>query len=213
MGRVTDILILGAGGHGREALDILRTGERHRPIGFLDDNPRLHGTEIDGLPVLGGAAWLEANLRPDLEVLIAIGNPKTVLALAYRLKSLKVVSPRVVSALAVVSPRATLGLGCLIFPQAFVSTGAVLDEHVTVNVGASISHDAKVGRGVLLNPGARLAGGAVVGDGAMIGMGARVIQGKRVGAGCVVGAGAVVIDDIPDGATAVGVPARVVKPG
>jgi acetyltransferase-like isoleucine patch superfamily enzyme len=48
-----------------------------------------------------------------------------------------------------------------------------------------------------------------VGDGGWIGAHATII-GCRVGSGAVVGAGAVVIEDVPDGAIAVGVPARVV---
>lgn len=204
---MTDLVILGAGGHGREALDILRASGR-APLGFLDANPALK--DVDGLPVLGGEDWLKG--PRGVEAIIAIGNPKVVLELAAKLDAWGIRFASAVSPAAVVSPRATLGPGCLIFPHAFVSAGAVLEGHVTVNVGASVSHDAKVGRGAILNPGARLAGGAIVGEGTMIGMGASVIQGKRVGAGCVIGAGAVVIDDIPDGATAVGVPARVVKP-
>jgi sugar O-acyltransferase (sialic acid O-acetyltransferase NeuD family) len=206
---VSDIVILGAGGHGREALDILRSAGS-AVKGFLDENPKLHGTDIDGLRVLGGLGWLEG--RRDVEALIAIGRPAIVLELAGRLAALGIRSPRALSPAAVVSPRASLGAGCLLFPQSFVSAGAALADHVTLNVGASVSHDASVGRGSLLNPGARLAGGVVVGPGAMIGMGAQVIQGKRIGAGATIGAGAVVIDDIPDGATAVGVPARVIKP-
>jgi serine O-acetyltransferase len=49
----------------------------------------------------------------------------------------------------------------------------------------------------------------VLGDGVMVGAGARVLGGITLGDGCTVGANAVVITDVPDGATAVGVPARV----
>lgn len=48
-----------------------------------------------------------------------------------------------------------------------------------------------------------------LGDGVFVGAGARVLGSIRLGDNCTVGANAVVIDDIPDGATAVGVPARV----
>lgn len=46
-------------------------------------------------------------------------------------------------------------------------------------------------------------------DGAFVGIGARVLGGITIGRGATVGANAVVIDDVPAGATAVGIPARV----
>src|SRR6478672_480995 len=57
-----DVIIAGAGGHGRVVLDILRAAGTHRVVGFLDANQDLHGTEIAGLPVLG-----HLNLLPKLK--------------------------------------------------------------------------------------------------------------------------------------------------
>jgi len=54
-------------------------------------------------------------------------------------------------------------------------------------------------------------GGITVDDGAWLGCGVIVLNGVRIGKGAVVGAGSVVKQDIPDGAIAVGIPARVVK--
>jgi serine O-acetyltransferase len=51
----------------------------------------------------------------------------------------------------------------------------------------------------------------VLGDGVVVGAGARILGGITLGDGCTVGANAVVINDVPAGATAVGVPARVLK--
>jgi serine O-acetyltransferase len=52
----------------------------------------------------------------------------------------------------------------------------------------------------------------VIGDGVMVGAGARILGGISLGDGCRVGANAVVITDVPAGATAVGVPARILLP-
>jgi serine O-acetyltransferase len=49
----------------------------------------------------------------------------------------------------------------------------------------------------------------ILGDGVMVGAGARILGGITLGDGCTIGANAVVIADVPPGATAVGVPARV----
>jgi acetyltransferase-like isoleucine patch superfamily enzyme len=57
---------------------------------------------------------------------------------------------------------------------------------------------------------ARKSAGITVGDGAWLGAGAKVLDGVEIGANAVIGAGAVVRESVPDRATAVGVPARIV---
>lgn len=54
-------------------------------------------------------------------------------------------------------------------------------------------------------------GGIIIDDDAWLGCGVIILDGVRIGKSAVVGAGAVVTHDVPDGALAVGVPARVVK--
>lgn len=54
-------------------------------------------------------------------------------------------------------------------------------------------------------------GGITIENDAWLGFGVTVLSGVRIGKGAVVGAGAVVTRDIPDGAIAAGIPARVVK--
>ena len=51
----------------------------------------------------------------------------------------------------------------------------------------------------------------IIGEGVFIGAGARVLGAIHLGDGCQIGANAVVLKDIPAGATAVGVPARVLE--
>jgi acetyltransferase-like isoleucine patch superfamily enzyme len=58
---------------------------------------------------------------------------------------------------------------------------------------------------------ARVSQGIVLGENVWLGTGAKVLDGVKIGSDVVVGANAVVTDDLPDGAVAVGVPARVVR--
>ena len=53
-------------------------------------------------------------------------------------------------------------------------------------------------------------GGIIVDDDAWIGHGAIVLDGVRIGKGAVIGSGAVITHDVPDGAIAIGVPARII---
>ena len=50
----------------------------------------------------------------------------------------------------------------------------------------------------------------VLGDNVFVGAGAKIVGAVRIGSNVKIGANAVVVDDIPDGATAVGIPAKVI---
>ena len=209
------VAIVGAGGHGREVAEILRhqSQERQGPsvLGFIDDNPDLHGRIINDLPVLGDWTWFEGIDRSEVAVICAVGTPQICMRLAKRAKSLSLDSVNAVSPLAYISPYAKIGEGIVMFPNAVVSTDSLLSDHCIVNIGATISHDTRVGRFSNINPGVHLAGDVTIGEGCYIGMGANVIQGTSIGDWTTVGAGAVVIKNLPANVTAVGVPAAVIK--
>ena len=60
-------------------------------------------------------------------------------------------------------------------------------------------------------PTCNISGEVNIGANAFFGTGAKIINRINVGSDAVIGAGAVVVSDIPDRATAVGVPAKVIK--
>jgi len=65
------VLILGAGEAGETLVRDLRRTGTYQPVGFLDDAARLHGGELQGLPILGGIADLE-HLAPEVAAQLAI---------------------------------------------------------------------------------------------------------------------------------------------
>ena len=209
------IVIIGAGGHGREVADIARhqaqVNNETGVLGFVDDNRDLHDKSLDGLPVLGDWSWFEGAGRENIAVVCAVGSPQVCRSLVERANALGLSFASVVSPLAHISPYARLGQGVTIFPNVVVNTGAFIDSYSILNIAVTVSHDAIVGRYCNINPGVRLAGNVTIGEGCYVGMGANVIQGRTVGAWSVVGAGAVVIRDLPTGVTAVGVPAEIIK--
>ncbi len=203
------VVIIGAGGQGREVADILRPGID--VIGFIDDNLELHGKAIDGLRVLGNWSWFEGMDRADIAVICAVGSPELSRRLTMRAESLGLSFASAISPLAYISSGARLGDGVTAFPYSVVNTGTVVESHSILNVGVTVSHDTKIGRYSNINPGAHLAGNVLLAEGCYIGMGANVIQGRSIGAWSVVGAGSVVTRDLPAGVTAVGIPAKIIK--
>lgn len=83
-------------------------------------------------------------------------------------------------------------------------TGVVIYEDAVVEAGCMIMQQVTLGQ--LAHGGA-----PIVEKGAYLGAGAKILGPVRVGAGARVGANAVVLEDVPPGATVVGIPARVVR--
>lgn len=104
---------------------------------------------------------------------------------------------------------ANIGFNCEVFSASRVTIGRdVLVAAYAYLIGGD--HDFSDKASPVLAQGRRSLG-ITVGDGAWLGAGAKVLDGVTIGARGVVGAGAVVRHDVPEGATAVGVPARVIS--
>jgi sugar O-acyltransferase (sialic acid O-acetyltransferase NeuD family) len=209
------VLIFGAGGHGQVVADILlrmqEAGAGIVPIGYLDDNPSLVGQQLLGLPVLGAVADLSA-ISHDA-VVIAIGDNRT---RERVFESLRAQGERFAIARhpsAVVAPDVEVGPGTMICAGAVVCPGSTVGANVLLNTSCTVDHHNRIADHVHITPGVHLGGEVTVGEGAFLGIGTSVVPRRTIGPWAVVGAGSVVSKDIPAGATAVGVPARVVRQG
>lgn len=211
----TKILIVGAGAQAQVLADLFllqaEQGVPVEPIGFVDDNPALAGSSFFDLPVLGTMA--EISLIPHDEVIIGIGHIGLRREIYDRLSAQGESFARAVHPSAVVSRGALLGPGSYIGPHAVVSINARIGVNVIVNGTAAVGHGCTVGDHAHVSGNVTLAGESSVGAGSMVGIGANILPRLRVGAGCVVGAGALVREDVPDGVTVVGVPARALPVG
>ncbi len=202
------LVIVGAGGHGREVLGLfLARGEAGCVAGFVDDSPLLRDCPVDDKPVLGGLAWLVGHAS-RYRAIVAVGDNTRRREVVERLARTGVAMSSVVAASAKVSPFANLAEGVMICTNAVVNSGASVGAHSIVNTAATVSHDAAIGSFVHLAPGAHIGGGASVGDGVLLGTGAVVNPMVNVGAWSTVGSGAVVARDVAAGRIAYGVPAR-----
>jgi acetyltransferase EpsM len=103
----------------------------------------------------------------------------------------------------------TLGEGTQVLYNAVIEPDARIGRHVIVNSSATVAHDCIVGDFAHVGPGARLCGGVELGEGVLVGAGAAVAPNVHIGDWAVIGLGAAVVADIPAGAVAYGVPARV----
>lgn len=87
--------------------------------------------------------------------------------------------------------------------------GVVIGETAVINEGCTLYHGVTLG-GTSWNKGKRH---PTLERGVVIGAGAKVLGPITVGEGAKIGSNAVVVREVPPGATAVGIPARIVEPG
>ena len=207
-----NLLIVGAGGHGRIVADSAIAGGRYKQIGFLDD--RLDTLKLPGTQsILGPVSAASRFLGEYHSAFVAIGDNPLRLELICKLSKLGFELPTIINPTAYVGSDVTIGMGSVLLANTVVNTGSVLGVGVIVNTGATIDHDNSLGDGVHVSPGAHLAGEVSVGACSWIGTGAAVIPQVKIGSHVMVGAGAVIIHDISDGDTVVGVPGHILCKG
>jgi len=212
---MTGVVILGAGGFARETywvfLEDNAEKKKWNVMGFVDDNPKLHGTELCDIPVLGGFEWLEQNAGKNFQVICGVGNPRLRKAIAARASALGFDFCTVVHPAVRMSRWVELGAGSIVTAGSILTTQIKIGPHTIVNLDTTIGHDTIVGAYCNINPGCHISGCVKFGDGVDFGTGAVIVHGKSVGDWSIIGAGAVVAEDIPSHVTAVGVPCRVIK--
>ena len=206
------LVIVGAGGHGKVVLDILRAAGLHEPVGFIDSSAGRSGSLFGGLPVFG-----TANVLPKLRqqgirgAIVAIGDCRARQKYAPLLRGEGFELLNAIHPTASISGDAVLGKNVVVAAQVSVCTEARINDSAILNTSCVVDHECEIGEAAHVCPGANLAGRVRVGTGAWIGIGANVIQCLSIGDHAIVGAGAVVVRDVPAFATVVGVPARVIK--
>ena len=196
------IMIVGAGGMGREAAWTIERINEVSPtwdiIGFADDAPSKQSGSIDGYPLLGSVATASQN-HPDAAILLAIGDNSTRERLYRQLRGSDF--PVIIDPSADVAPTAELRHGVFVGPRAVVSAGADIGKFVIVNARAGVGHDSILGDFAQVCPGATLSGHTVLGEHAFIGSNACTVPGVKVGARAKVAAGTPVFANVADDAT------------
>lgn len=182
-------------------------------LGYVDISPSSEAVRVGGkeYPYLGTDEELLGR-QEETDVVISAGNSSLRRKIAEVLEQNPYLKfPNLILQNTNICSDIRMGKGNIISMDCRVSTNVSIGDFVFLNMGAAVCHDSVLSDYVTLSPDVRLAGNVTVGAGSELGMGTKVMQGVCIGAGTVTGGGSMVIRDLPDGCTAVGVPAKVIK--
>jgi UDP-perosamine 4-acetyltransferase len=203
---------IGAGGHAKVLIDILRLRGEVEIIGLTDLNPTLWTTSVASVPVLGDDHLLPVLFAQGVTGAFVgvggVGDDTLRRRLYEQVRSIGFDMISIIHPGTIIAASAVIGAGVMIMAGATINPDAHLGDNVIINTGAIVEHDCQIGAHAHVAPGAVLSGGARVGEGAHIGAGAVVRQYLTIGPHAIVGAGAVVTKDVPAATTVVGIPAR-----
>ena len=194
--------IYGASGHAKVVIEILETSGYSINDLYDDDAEKINLLEYKvsnnkQLFNLPGVNWIIGIGNNEIRKKIAENN---------NLNYGNAIDPS-----AKISKRAHIGKGVVIMPGVTINSSTIIGNHAIINTNASIDHDCVLGDYVHASPNVCLCGGVSVREGTHIGAGATIIPGIVIGKWARIGAGSVIIGDIPDHATVVGNPGKIIK--
>jgi sugar O-acyltransferase (sialic acid O-acetyltransferase NeuD family) len=207
------VIILGASYLGRQAKEILESNG-NVVYGFLDDNKKLHNTEIDNVAVLGSTddeAYLKL-LGKKCDAFVALDENKVRKTLVNILnEDYKVQPVNVIPASANIPSSTDMGHGNFIHHGVTFGPGSSIGNHCILQTNVIIGTETRLGDFVQIGSGSIINSGSEIEDEVFIGSGVTVVGGITVGKGARVGAGSVVIAPVKAGETVFGNPAQKVN--
>ncbi len=200
------LVIVGGGGHGRVVLDAAVL-QGWTIKGFLDSNPNALLSTLD-IPYLGTFDQINSITAHDdgsnTSCFVAIGKNTTRQNLLNEIRD----APCIIHPSAIIANDVVLDSGILIAAGVIINSGSTIGNGAILNTGCIVEHDCMIGECTHIAPGVILGGNVSVDANVLIGLGSRVIPGCHIGANTTIGAGSVVIQNVPVGATVMGVPAK-----
>ena len=207
-----NLIIVGAGGFGRELIqwinDINRVNPIWNVIGFLDDTDDPLAGKKCPYSVIGTIKDWE--IKKNQYYAIAIANPKNKETVVNYLEQLGAEFVSIIHPSAKIADNALLGKGLIVYPDAKIGPDTRIGNYVTL-LSSSIGHDAIVGDYTTISSCCDITGGVKLGKRAFLASHSTIVPKLIIGDDAYVGAGSVVLKNIKPGVKVFGNPAKIME--
>jgi sugar O-acyltransferase (sialic acid O-acetyltransferase NeuD family) len=204
------LIVVGAGGFGREVIQwALQSNENNLKwivAGFIDDLLYNSKSFSYSYPVLGKIVdWIP---KPDERFVIAIGESNGKKSVATKLSERGAIFENIIHRSVTLATTAKLGSGIILCPNVVVSDNANIDDHVLINIGSSVGHDAHVGSYSTISSFCDITGRVSLDESVFLGSSVCIVPGCKIGRDAYICAGSSVMNNISANKRVMGVPAK-----
>lgn len=173
--------------------EINKKSMKYEVLGILDDNTSLHGTHIEGIPVLG--SLLDANKYSEVSFVFAIGSYKTRLIRPKIISKLNISEDRfetIIHPDSNIYPGAKIGNGCVIHAGTTICADAIVSDFSIITYDSVIAPKVFIKKYAIVTTKTVILTGAKIGYCAFIGVSSVIGEGVEIGDASVVIMGSVV---------------------
>jgi len=204
------LLIIGAGGFGREvlgyALDIKKENRDWEVYGFLDDNPNALDNYNYDYKIVD---TIRNHLIKEDEIFIcALGDPKMKLKICQEYKAKGAMFTNIIHPTSRIGRTSTYGQGLIMCPYSSITENVKIGEFNTINSFSGYGHDSIAEDGCTLSAHCDATGYVYLEEGVFLGSNVTIVPSVRIGRYSRIGAGSVVLKNVPANITIFGNPAK-----
>lgn len=204
-----DLIIVGAGGFGRELLqwvkDINKIENRWNILGFIDDTEDPLKDKACDYKVIGTIVDWEPKENQEFALAIADPNGKVIVANQLKEKGAKFAT--VIHPTASINEFAEMGEGLVVYPRATIGPNTQIGDFVTI-LSCGVGHDASIGSYSTICAFCDITGYVQIGEKVFVASSVSIIPKRKIGDGAYIGAGSVVIGNVRAGVHVFGNPAK-----
>lgn len=208
-----DIVIIGAGGLGREILDIIKAINYVNPvwniIGFYDDAFTLNTKVTEEYFCHGTIADLKKLNKKNIAVVFGIADREVVSSVVKELReNNNITFPNIIHPSVEINSNVRMGLGNVLAYGAFLSCDISLGDFNFLNIFVALGHDVRMGNFNALMPRVQISGNVILGDLNFFGMNSAVVQNHNIGSNNIINAFTLLSKTIKNDRKYFGIPGR-----